>query len=155
MDCCRNTNDRLGSTCLERLNNQSDTPYAIQQVDRYCKVPPTHGDRFKTRKKGRRSATLTDCHSRCLRMWPARIPAPSERATTPKSELSEHQRAGRIGERAHDIERGAGAVSLLQGPLAHVQLQAKQHAIVGGLRARVAEEVQVPKSGLRALVLGE
>ena len=46
---------------------------------------------------------------------------------------SEHQRAGGIGQRAHDVERGASAVGLLQRPVTHVQLQAKQHAMVGDL----------------------
>src|SRR5258705_6423684 len=51
-----------------------------------------------------------------------------------------HQGAARIGQRAHDVERGASAISLLQGPVAHVQLEPKQHAMVGDL---CTEELEV------------
>ena len=43
----------------------------------------------------------------------------------------EHQRAGRIGQWADDVERRTRAIGLLQCPVAHVQLQAEQHAMVG------------------------
>src|SRR4051794_15575272 len=41
-----------------------------------------------------------------------------------------HQGARRIGERAHDVERSASAVGLLQRPVAHMQLQPQQHAMI-------------------------
>ena len=46
---------------------------------------------------------------------------------------AEQQRAGWIGQRAYDVERGTSAIGLLQRPVAHVQLQPKQHAMVGDL----------------------
>src|SRR5215470_7319055 len=62
----------------------------------------------------------------------------------------EHKRAGRVSERADDVERGASAIGLLQGPVTHVQLQPEQHAIILGSRAKV-----IVVLGLRALILGK
>src|SRR5215510_58089 len=59
----------------------------------------------------------------------------------PSIDGAEHQRTGRIGERTLDIERSAGAIGLLQGPVAHVQLQPEQHTLIRGLQACEAEGI--------------
>jgi hypothetical protein len=47
-----------------------------------------------------------------------------------------HQRTGRIGERAHDVERCASAVSLLQGLVSNVEFQPEPDALVGHLQKK-------------------
>ena len=76
---------------------------------------------------------------RCRTTHPLWISTSEQTTTNPKSigeAWMDHQRTGRIRERAYDVKRRTGAVGLLQGPVAHMQLQPEQHAIVGDLRAR-------------------
>src|SRR5262249_39685459 len=61
-----------------------------------------------------------------------------------------HDRAGRIGDGANDIKCGASAVGLLQGPVAHVQLQSQQHTVISHLVNK--EPLIIAR--LRALVFG-
>src|SRR6266545_3961445 len=92
-------------------------------------------------KKGRLAATLRSLQAASSLLEP--------------NPRGEHQGAGRIGQRAHDVESGASAVGLLQRPVAHVQLQAQQNAVVGDLRTEETELVRVVILGLRALILRE
>src|SRR6266850_6456708 len=71
------------------------------------------------------------------------------------SEWGDHQGAGRIRQRAYDVKRSASAVGLLQRPVAHVQLQPQQNAVIGDLCIEGLEGPRVVILGLRALVLGK
>src|SRR5262249_17532996 len=63
-----------------------------------------------------------------------------------------HQRAGRVAERIDDVEGRAGAVGLLQGAVAQMQLQPEQNAMIRHLVEGSGERHQV-ELRLGALIL--
>src|SRR5712672_209602 len=86
---------------------------------------------------------------------PMLLPVRARSITPSWDDWGKHERAGWICQRAHDIERCAGAVGLLQGSVAHVELQPEQHAMVDSLRGRNTQEIQAVILGLRALIFRE
>jgi hypothetical protein len=93
--------------------------------ERCLRVPPTRPCAIrnsaiqKSIKKGRLAAALQSLQTASTSSLP--------------SEWREHQKARRIRQRAHYVKRSASAIGLLQRPVAHVQLQPKQNAVVGDL----------------------